>query len=381
MNMVWIFPDTRKFRVIILFVIYTILSLSLSTIFSSYFSLGIIEVLRQSVFFVLIFIIYSFIEGEKEIYLYLNALIFSGTIIGILILDSFFKNSDIFILETQGLTHEGGYINNVAAAGGIFAISISLNLAYLFLPKFKKIKFKLLLILTLVVQITALLVTNSRAAFLATFVSGIYILFKLNKRILKILSASVLLFCILIITIFPRIIDIISTFLRFNRVFENLRYILWDIAFGIIKDNPIFGIGPGTFKYYIYKYLPVQLGSWNEKSIYFVYKEAGTGHAHNFWLYRFSELGIFGFIGAVALPFIFFYLIYKVRKHIKNKFEYTVIVIAITGSIIGLLYRSIFESTGFLTNGWITRDLPFWIIFSIVIYIYQNLKNTSDINL
>ncbi len=75
--------------VIILFVIYTILSLSLSTIFSSYFSLGIIEVLRQSVFFVLIFIIYSFIEGEKEIYLYLNALIFSGTIIGILILDSF----------------------------------------------------------------------------------------------------------------------------------------------------------------------------------------------------------------------------------------------------------------------------------------------------
>ncbi len=160
-----------------------------------------------------------------------------------------------------------------------------------------------------------------------------------------------------------------------------MRYILWDIAFGIIKDNPIFGIGPGTFKYYIYKYLPVQLGSWNERLIYFVYKEAGTGHAHNFWLYRFSELGIFGFIGAVALPFIFFYLIYKVRKHIKNKFEYTVIVIAITGSIIGLLYRSIFESTGFLTNGWITRDLPFWIIFSIVIYIYQNLKNTSDINL
>ena len=367
--------------VIILFVIYTILSLSLSTIFSSYFSLGIIEVFRQSAFFVLMFIIYSFIKGEKEISLYLNALIFAGTIIGILILDSFIKNADIFILETQGLTHEGGYINNVAAAGGIFAISISINLAYLFLPKFKKIKYKLLLLITLLIQITALLVTNSRAAFLAAFVSGIYILFKLNRKIFKILSASILSFCLLIIAVFPKIIEIISTFLRFNRVFENLRYILWDIAFGIIKDNPILGIGPGTFKYYMYKYLPVQLGSWNERSIYFVYKEAGTGHAHNFWLYRFSELGVLGFIGAAALPVIFFYLIYRIRKHIKNKFEYTVIVTAITGSVLGLLYRSMFESTGFLTNGWITRNLPFWIIFSIIIYLYQDFKKTSDIHL
>ena len=372
---------TKVPNVITLFVLFTIISLSLSTAFSSYYSLGIIEILRQSVFFILIYIIYSFIKGEKEIYLYLNALIFSGTIIGILILDSFIKNSDIFILETQGLTHEGGYIQNVAAAGGIFAISISINLAYLFLPKFKKTKYKLILIISLVIQIIALLVTNSRAAFLATFVSGIYILFNLNKKILKILSAFFFSFGVIVLLIFPKIIDVLSTFLRFNRVFENLRYILWDIAFGIIKDNPIFGIGPGTFKYYMYKYLPVQLGSWNERSIYFVYKEAGAGHAHNFWLYRFSELGIFGFIGAVALPFIFFYLIYKIRKYIKNKFEYTVIVTAITGSILGLLYRSMFESTGFLTNGWITRDLPFWIIFSIVIYLYQNLKNTPDTNL
>ena len=365
-------------NVVILFVIFTILSLTFSTLFSSYFSLGIIEILRQAVFFILIYIIYSFIKGEKEIYLYLNALVLSGTIIGILILDSFIKNSDIFILETKGLTHEGGYINNVAAAGGIFAISISINLAYLFLPKFKKTKYKLLLITTLVIQIMALLVTNSRAAFLATFVSGIYILFKLNKKALKILSASFISTGFLILVIFPKIVDIISTFLRFNRVFENLRYILWDIAFGIIKDNPIFGIGPGTFKYYMYKYLPVQLGSWNERSIYFVYKEAGTGHAHNFWLYRFSELGIFGFIGAVALPVIFFYLIFKLGKYIKNKYEYTVIIVAITGSILGLLYRSMFESTGFLTNGWITRDLPFWVIFLIVIFLFQNRKNSLD---
>ncbi len=365
-------------NVLILFVIFTILSLTFSTLFSSYFSLGIIEILRQEVFFILIYIIYSCIKGEKEIYLYLNALVFSGTIIGILILDSFIKNSDIFILETKGLTHEGGYIKNVAAAGGIFAISISINLAYLFLPKFKKIKYKSLLITTLVIQIAALLVTNSRAAFLATFVSGIYILFKLNKKILKILSASFVSAGLLILVIFPKIVDIISTFLRFNRVFENLRYILWDIAFGIIKDNPIFGIGPGTFKYYMYKYLPVQLGSWNERSIYFVYKEAGTGHAHNFWLYRFSELGIFGFIGAVALPVIFFYLIFRLGKYIKNKHEYSVIIVAITGSILGLLYRSMFESTGFLTNGWITRDLPFWVIFLIVIYLFQNRKNSLN---
>ncbi|MHB1688489.1 MAG: O-antigen ligase family protein [Ignavibacteriaceae bacterium] len=248
-----------------------------------------------------------------------------------------------------------------------------MNLAVLFLESFKENKKRILLIVTLFFQVIALLLTNSRAAFLAVFISSIFILVKLDKKLFKKIVYYFLGISALIISLFPNVIDIIGTFIRAGRVLENTRYYLWDIALGIIRDNPIFGCGPGMFKYYMYKYLPVMLGSWTESQIYRVYKEAGTGHAHNFFLYRTSEGGILGFIGAAALIIIFFYLSIKVLQVVKHNKDWFIILTAVIGSGLGLFIRSFFESTGLLTNGWITRDLPFWLLFIIVIFLYQNL--------
>ncbi len=353
---------------------YIMLSMVASSIFSEQIFISLIEVLRLTAFFFLMYIFYVFLRDSKDVIIYLNSLVKAGIILSLAIIIFFLSsNEKILTLEAQGLIHEGGYLKNVAAAGGIFAVTIPFNLAAFYLERFNVNKIKIALACALILQTTALLLTNSRAAFLALFISTVFLLLKFNKALFKKIIYSIAGLFVLIVLSFPKIIGIISAFIRAGRILENTRYYLWDIAFGIIKDNPVFGCGPGMFKYNIYKYLPVMLGSWDESQINRVYREAGAGHAHNFLLYRTSEGGLLGLIVAVALIALFFYLSQKVLNRVKHDRDWLIILTTIIASGLGLVVRSLFESTGLLTNGWITRDLPFWILFIIVIFLYQNL--------
>ncbi len=355
-------------------ILYIIFTLFLSSFFSAKISVGIIEVVRLIVFLYLIYIFYSFINNVNDVKILLGSLLIAGVLLALTILYFFWSShSDLRTLEVQGLVHEGGYYNNVAAAGGIFAITISLNLALLFSKKKNLTQKRILLITTLLIQIVALLLTNSRAAFLAVAVSFIFISYNLNKGLFKKISLWFVGLSALIIGLFPQIIKIIDIFIRAGRILENTRYFLWNIAYSIIDHNPLLGVGPGMFKYYMYKYLPVRLGSWTETQISWVHDEAGAGHAHNFILYRTSETGFIGLIGALALIIIFVMLSVKIIGKVKQNQDVFIMMIAILGSGYGLFARSLFESTGILTNGWITRDLPFWILFIIVIFLYQKL--------
>ena len=70
-------------------------------------------------------------------------------------------------------------------------------------------------------------------------------------------------------------------------------------------------------------------------------------------------------------------------KLTKNDYDYYVLTVAITGIGLAIFLRSFIEVAGYLLYGYITRDLPFWLLFSILIYIYQkfnrNLNDTEGI--
>ena len=78
---------------------------------------------------------------------------------------------------------------------------------------------------------------------------------------------------------------------------------------------------------------------------------------------------------ALILPILFFYtgnkLVKRMRKENSNNFPLIVSIFCIG---VGLFYRSFFEATGFLSYGWITRDLPFWLIFLILISFLKTFK-------
>ncbi len=356
------------------FTAFTLLSMIASTIMSEQIMVSLIEVLRLTVFFYLMYVFYSYLRETKDAIIYLDSLVTAGIILSLVIAYSFLSSNDnISTLKLQWLIHEGGYIKNVAAAGGIFSVTIPFNLAALFMERLSVRKIKTLIWIFLIIQVIALLLTNSRAAFLAVSISTVLILFILSKSILKRIIYSIAGISFTVIIFFPKVFEIFSTFIRAGRIFKNTRYYLWDIAFGVIRGNPVLGCGPGMFKFYMYKYLPVMLGSWTERQINRVYIDAGTGHAHNFLLYRASEGGIFGLLGAIGMIAIFFYISKRVYGKVKHNRDWAIIITTIIAAGIGLTARSFFESTGLLTNGWITRDLPFWTLFLIVIFLYQNL--------
>ncbi|MGE5795358.1 MAG: hypothetical protein ACM34N_01170, partial [Ignavibacteria bacterium] len=61
--------------------------------------------------------------------------------------------------------------------------------------------------------------------------------------------------------------------------------------------------------------------------------------------------------------------IYKAGKSI-----YFYLAVGITAAGVGLFVRGMFEGIGILTYGWIKVDLPFWLIFALLIFLFQNKK-------
>jgi len=353
--------------------------MSVSTLFSTNLVVGFVETSRQILFFFIIYIIYAFIDSDKTAFLYLNSIIIAGTVISIAIIFSFISSDKLFyLLATTGLVTDAGYFNNQAAAGGILAVSIPLTLTLILSPNKIFIinlnKLKILLIL----EFISILLTNSRAAISAAIISMIIISFILKRKaFIKLFFRALTIFLGLLL-IFPKLIDLFLTFFRSGSVFENTRYYLWDMAFKMYLDNPIFGIGPGLFQDNMYKHLPVMLGSWDETRIRMLDELAGknnVGIAHNFFISKLSELGVLGILTSVILPVIFFYFAINLIKKMKGtKSKNYSIVVGIYGTGIGLFYRSLFEVTGLLSYGWITRDLPFWVLMVVLLKLYLTVS-------
>lgn len=57
--------------------------------------------------------------------------------------------------------------------------------------------------------------------------------------------------------------------------------------------------------------------------------------------------------------------------------HYHVFIVSILSIGLGIFIRSMFEVTGVLTYGFITRDLPFWIVFISLAYIYNETDKSS----
>jgi len=98
---------------------------------------------------------------------------------------------------------------------------------------------------------------------------------------------------------------IFITAVKFNQI-TNLderssfhsRLMIWNTSVEIIKDNPLFGIGPGTFQ-------DVYL-SYSEKFDE-PYLEWAVPQPHNIFLAFYLQTGMIGFVGFILILFWFFY--------------------------------------------------------------------------
>ncbi|MBZ0184055.1 MAG: O-antigen ligase family protein [Melioribacteraceae bacterium] len=341
---------------------YLITVLLISGFINSAYINGITFAVKSLVFLSMIFIYTALSQELKNSERnFLLVLIIAALVLSISVLIEFYKSGIGFIISNVVIRY-GGIYSNINAAGVL--LSTAVPVIVFFLSKEKHQASRIFYFVLLAIISVSLIITNSRASILAAAIGTLIYLFLINRKLLKRLLLFSSLFVVILI-LFTPIYDLISTVLRFERI-VNTRSYIWDIAYDIISNNIIFGVGPGMFPNFIYKYLPVMLGTWDEQSINFVYSEAGLGHAHNFFLFYFSELGLLGLLFTVAFAVLFYNLAFRYFNKFKgsNYTDFRITALAIS-LFTGALARGIFESIGIFSYGWIERDLPLWIVLAV----------------
>lgn len=363
-------------RGIILFAVFTLFFIVLSSLVSINPIKGLSAAFRQAVFLVFAFLIFMNIKSLKDVYLLLATVLLTGLINGFAILYSIFAGGISAHTLLEGPSRFGGLFTNINInfSGVTLAVSFLIIVAYFFLKNNRNMPRRAFLLAILLPLSLALLISNSRAALLAAFAGGItFFLIVFPKYRIHFFGGVIVL--VLAAFLIPPVNEFLSLMLRFER-FLNVRDHLWAMSWESIKDHPLLGTGPDQFKDYFFKYMTASEGSYAEMMIKSLYKEAGdSGLSHNFFLFRQTELGLPGLVSAFWLPGMFILFAVRAMKGLRNTDRDGFILVAASLSVgAGLFARSVFESIGILTHGWLMVDLPFWVCFMVIVYFYRKTR-------
>ena len=342
-------------------------SILLSTIFSSEHSTGFFTIITMLAFYIISYLFYAFLKYEKNINLYIYSICAAVLILSIrMFLDLYNLGFQEFLIRSLLSENIKLYSSSRYTGSVIFFISATLISAMFFMDRFKKIKNKIILFFLFSINVVILILSNSRGLIIAAFLGISFLAFVFKRTLfLKVLISVVVVFVIVVLSV-PEVDDSVNLYLRTGTTH---REIFWEAGLEIIGDYPIVGIGPRAFNKYFYTYAPSSVLTIQEW-------KTGNHTPHNFFLYYAAENGVLGFIAGVSLFILYFYFASQVMKNSKrNNKEYFILSVAIFGIGIGFFVRSFVEVTGFLYYGYITTDLPFWLVFGILISIYQKIKN------
>jgi len=349
-------------------------TLLISTSLSASKSVSFFATIRTAVFFLVCYIFYSFIQDRKTVFLYLICLLVTEIFIGFSMYYDFINEGYQSFLISGIWTRLSGVSGGVNFASLTAIISLCITISFFFINKFSSRKYRFFLVLSLLNCMGILLMTDSRAAIIAGIISATFVVFMLNKKLL--LKAYILLgiiFLILLST--PSIQDPLLLLLRPNEF--GIREFIWDSGLEVCKDNIIFGVGPEMYPRYAFTHLA--------SSAFFHLKSSGalsidkTFSPHNYFILFTAENGILGLFASISIFILFFYLAFKCIKAYKS-IDYDLYVISISAFGIGIaiLFRAFFEVSGIMFYGFISQDLPFWLIFIILIYMYIRTKKLNQ---
>jgi len=356
---------------IVYFIVLLFMSLLISTAFSSEPITGVITTVRTGIFLLLCLMFFRFTKYDGTIYVYIYSLIAVMFISGIRMLIDLYNFGlqnyflRLVVTDQSDLTGSKGYTGFT-----IFFISFILITGLFFTNKFRTSGARFFLSLVFIYNIVILILANSRGGILAALFGTFLILFTLRRHLfykILLLSASVIL---VLLIISPAFRETAGFYLRWQTISD--RQVYWQSGIDIIRDYPFFGVGPDMFHKYFFTYAPSGiLFNFSPEAIV-----TGKPHPHNFFLYFTAENGIPGLITSVSFFIMFFWFAIKtVRIAGSLNRDYYVLAVSVTGIGTGIFVRSFIEVTGFLTYGFLSKDLPFWLVFGILISIHQKMSH------
>lgn len=222
--------------------------------------------------------------------------------------------------------------------GAVLAMLLPLIIGTLFIKNLSLLK-KIVIWIVLIIYITALVLSFTRAAWVslvAAFIVFLIMIFKIKFRLVFVLfTAFTTLFFVyrtdIIIylqsnhqdssTNIEKHIESISNISSDASNMERLNR--WSSAYRMFKEKPFLGWGPGT---YMFKYAPFQLSY--EKTI--ISTNAGDkGNAHSEYFGPLAESGVLGMLTVLALVVFIMYLGVRNYTRAKNR-EIKILSLVIT---------------------------------------------------
>ena len=324
----------------------------------------------------LFFIVFiSVIKKEKHLFLVLKSWLFSGVAVSLI---------SIFYLLNNNLTFDGrlkafflspNYLSMYLAPVFLIALFLllsgkKLNIKYWILNIKKLTNYELTNLFAIFnIQYSILLIiisiplyfTYSYGAFLGIFIAMIYLLTIGLKPSLRISNIKYLIFLIIISTslifITSNKFDQITN--SENRSSFHSRLMIWNTSVEIIKDNPLFGIGPGTFQDVYLSYA---------KRFDEPYLEWAVPQPHNIFLAFYLQTGLIGFVGFILILFWFF----NNRNNSKNIFNIQYLIFNIL--MIYILIHGLIDTTYWKND----LSLMFWLIVGMMVVLQRILKVSQD---
>jgi len=352
-----------------LFILLLLILMSISAFFSSYSAYGFLLIFQTLLFFLLVLGFYGIMESDQDIkHIILTfiiiAVIYCGYIFWLMIFQGNFLDN---FIAGQLIEEETNYLHKSTMGSFLTIISI-IVLASI---RGQSFKYKILGWLLFSIFVLAIILTNNRSAYLCLVIGILFLLYIMDRSLMYKVMVGGSVVSILLYIIFSNYLELM---LRFENVGTGREY-LFNSAIRIIEQNFILGVGPGATKFHIYPNLQYMLGSPAEYLIRKNVVGGQIGQAHSFYMFYFADLGVLGFSLAVYLPYVFFSKCWKLLTKIEyvNNWKRN-LVIGITSAGVALFVRGLFEPSGILTFGFIKNDLPFWILFIIILH---EIKNTS----
>jgi len=207
----------------------------------------------------------------------------------------------------------------------------------------------ILILPTGVLLLSIALLNVSRSALLGIFLSTIFILIT-HYRWRKILLHAFTLFGIV-----TPLLSKIEVLLRIRSGLAG-RDVIWGVAWRVIEDNPILGVGPANFKELLFFKVP-----FCSRSLAMIVDQPS---AHNVFLQIGTEIGLAGTIIAIALLVYFCYRSSVLWQRLK-KTSYLPVLVAITALMIGGLVRSFFAIDFTILHGAITMNIKILLLLAI----------------
>lgn len=355
------------------------LAMIITSILSQYFFAGVMMIGRQTIFFIIAYIFYALIRELIDVKTIVVALIIVASILAIGAIYDFIASGTNMVDLVLGSRYRGaGFMGAQSKTSAFYILTLPIVLTFAFSKIYENNKSLLLSIAAL--MMIGLFLIIARAAMLSIIVSLMAILYQLNKKYFKRVVISLLAVILIFLFIDP-LNEIISTLFRLQAGLSRRDY-FWQLAYNIIKDNPLWGLGPGSYKYLEFNYSPVLLNTLPGRAIIGLNMVTdGANGSHNIFLNFASDMGIPGILAIFYLLWIVIQIsIANYKKTIQGDRQLFLLNLVISAVLGGMFVRGIFDSIGILTYGVIVSDLPFWLMFSILIFFYQKPKEyfTSD---